>query len=174
MAQYNDNPRHSCRRLFSPETHIKGNCVKHYFSKKPFEEISVAEFKSTFDVWSMLEDAAVLDTEISTAGCTIVGCRVENKRDVADAVVSSDALKDVLFKGDSLHNIMHEKKAVASQVIQSVVVRCADDSCKLEYGDIVYVYDEYECEVRVRRWTKSCLCQRPVAPYRPVRQVGTW
>ena len=92
----------------------------------------------------------MLDAGTSTAGCTIVGYTVNNKRDVADAVVSSDALKDVFFECDSLHNIMHEKKAVASQVIPSVVVRCADDSWKLEYGDIVHVFDEYECEVRVR------------------------
>ena len=83
---------------------------------------------------------------------------------IARAVVASASLEDshLLVNGESLLNLMHEKKFVVSQIIASVLAHCADDSWQLEYGDIVYIgseikpskvirigYGDYEREVRV-------------------------
>ena len=65
-----------------------------------------------FDVWSMLDGAAVLNTEISNTGGAVVGCSVDKKLGVADAVVSSHALEPVHFRSDPLLHVMHEKEAV--------------------------------------------------------------
>ena len=125
---------------------------------------------AAFDVWELLDQAAVAALAGSACGVIVVGSGHDG---------------EILYAGESLFNTIVQRREAASEIVAKVKSECARDDWLLRADDVVYVgaetrpsivmrsgYGDYEREVRVRsilehpgkwstgRWVRTDWCHK--------------